>query len=101
VSHTITLHGRGVRFVATEDRTVLESAEDAGVHLPAGCRTGACLNCAARLHEGRISMPPGTALQPEHLEQRVFLPCCAVPRSDCVIEVGRALGVLDVAPWTD
>lgn len=86
---------------ADEQQTLLDSAESHGVRLPHGCRTGACLNCAARLVEGRVSMPPGTALTEAHLADRVFLPCCSVPRSDCRVEVGLALGVLDVPPWTD
>ncbi len=92
--------GQG-QFPATESHTLLSSAEAAGRALPHGCRTGACLNCAARLVDGRISMPPGTALTEAHLADHIILPCVAVPRSDCEIEVGQLLGVLAVAPWTD
>jgi ferredoxin len=95
----VEVRNRGVTYEAPEGRTFLESAEDGGVRLPFGCRYGACLNCAARLVEGHVSMQPGTALRPEHLEARVFLVCCAEPRSDCVIEVGGAMGVLPVSPW--
>jgi ferredoxin len=90
---------RGVAFVAAPGRTFLEAAEDAGLRLPFGCRYGACLNCAARLLGGRVSMAPGTSLPADQLAERVFLPCVAEPRSACWIEVGDAMGVLDVAPW--
>lgn len=90
---------RGLRFVALPGRSLLEAAEDAGLRLPFGCRYGACLNCAARLHAGRISMAPGTALGADDLAAQVFLPCVSEPRSHCRIEVGDRMGVLDVPPW--
>ena len=95
----IAIANRGVSVEARAGRTFLEAVEDAGLSIPFGCRYGACLNCAARLLKGRVSMQPGTALDEAHLEARVFLPCVSEPRSDCEIEVGVAMGVLDVAPW--
>ncbi len=78
---------------------VLDAALAAGVPMPFGCRYGSCLNCAARLLAGRVSMSPGTAIGPEALADSVFLPCAAEARSDCTIEIGGALGVLPVEPW--
>lgn len=49
---------------------------------------------------GHVAMPPGTALAPEALAARIFLPCVAEARSDCVVEVGERLGLLEVPIWT-
>lgn len=36
----------------SKTKTLLESAEDAGVSIPSSCRSGACFVCAARVKEG-------------------------------------------------
>lgn len=83
------------------DQTVLDACEAAGIRVRSGCRYGACRTCAARLVEGRISMPPGTALTERQLQDRYFLPCVARARTDCVIEVSGSSPLLPTRPWTD
>lgn len=86
---------------ADPEQTVLDALRAAGIRALAGCRYGACRTCAAQLHEGKISMPPGTALLPEHLAEGYFLPCVARARTDCTITVALRRPLLPTLPWTD
>jgi ferredoxin len=99
--HHIHLVGRDQHFDAHEGETLLMAATRAGVPLPNGCRVGACLTCAARLHEGHVALPPGSALTPAHLQQNLVLLCIAEARSDLQLEVGERVGLLPPLPWTD
>lgn len=72
--------------------TVLEAAESAGVGLPFGCRTGACVSCVGRLVEGDVSYDrPPRALKARHGGAGYVLCCIARPRTDCRIAVGAAV----------
>lgn len=95
------IENRGIIVTAEPGQTVLEAMEAAGLRAPSGCRYGACRTCAGRLVEGHLSMPPGTAITDEQLEERYFLACVAVPRTDCRVELGEGRGMLPVLPWTD
>ena len=104
-SYRITLTNReGIGFESNGKATVLEAADAAGVLLPAGCRYGACLHCTARLEEGRVRMPQGTALTRQMMEERLFLPCVARVEGPCQIIVGGAKPLLSahrLKPWSD
>ena len=41
-------------FEAKDDESILQSALNAGLVLPYGCRDGACGTCKGKLIEGRI-----------------------------------------------
>jgi len=74
---------------AGERETVLEAAEAAGVDLPVGCRTGACVTCVGRLVDGTLSHArEPRALERDQLDDGYALLCVAEPRTDCRIEVG-------------
>jgi len=88
MKHRVVLVNRGASFDAEPGRTLLDAAEAAGIALPAGCRHGACLLCAARLKGGRANQPTGTALTPALLQEYVLLPCVATVDGDCWLEVG-------------
>lgn len=97
----LTLANSGRVVQAQPGQTVLGALEAAGLIVRQGCRVGACRTCTARLLDGHISMPPGTALTEAQLQQHYFLPCVAVPRTDCTIELSGREGFLPVLPWTD
>jgi len=101
MAHRITLLPSGKVIPCPDGHTVLQAARATGETLPWGCGVGACRTCAARVHAGRISMPPGTALTDDHLRAHIVLPCVAVPRSDVTLEVGGRVGLLTPLPWTD
>lgn len=95
----------GVTFDVEPGESILDAARRAGQPMIAGCRTGACLTCAARLVHGRVHMPEGTALTAEMVRAHVVLPCVATVSSDVSLVVGRPgkplLHRRLLRPWTD
>jgi len=92
--------GRGASVTA-DDEPVLDAAEESGLSLPFGCRTGACGTCTGRLLDGEVvhERPP-RALKPHHLDDGYVLTCIAVPTGDCTVEVGTDVHHdLLVNPW--
>jgi len=71
-----------------EEETILAGAEARGFRLPVGCRYGGCITCAAKLIEGKVVQPGGTALKRRQVEAGYILLCVARPRQDCTLEVG-------------
>src|SRR5215217_7912052 len=73
-------------FDAPEDRSVLASAEAAGLAWASSCRNGTCRTCLRRLASGdvayRIDWP---GVLPDERDEGWFLPCVAFPRSDLVL----------------
>ncbi len=58
----VSLSKSGRSFSAGPDRSVLEAALDAGLHLPHSCRGGNCGACRARLLRGQVRYPNGPPL---------------------------------------
>ena len=54
MSYSIKLLPSGHVFQAKGSQTILEAAIDAGVHLPYGCRNGACGACKGKVVEGKV-----------------------------------------------
>jgi len=52
--HQVTIRNTGHQFQAQDGSSILQSALDAGLVLPYGCRDGACGTCKGKLIEGRI-----------------------------------------------
>ncbi len=79
----------GHTFTADENRTVLESALDAGLTPPHGCHTGVCGACKSKIINGRVDLGAYAehALPAADREAGKVLLCCARPRSDLLIEV--------------
>ena len=63
--------------------TLLDLAEQAGVTIPSGCRTGNCGTCLVAMHEGQVTyvQTPGTPP-----EGRSCLACIAQPKGDVVLD---------------
>jgi len=66
------------------DSPLLELAEDAGIRIPFGCRSGSCGTCATRVLSGDFSYlhEPGAPVGDGET-----LPCVAVPETDMVLDV--------------
>ena len=63
--------------------TLLNLAEAAGVSPTFGCRSGSCRLCQAVIAEGRVSY-----VEPvDEPESGYVLPCCAIPETDCRLEL--------------
>jgi ferredoxin-NADP reductase len=63
--------------------TLLDLAEQAGVAIASGCRTGNCGTCLLTMHEGAVNyvQTPGTPPEPQ-----TCLACIAQPRGDVVLD---------------
>jgi ferredoxin len=79
------------------DESILDSALDQGVQLPASCYTGQCITCACRLLEGEIEQHE-VALKPEEIAAGFILTCKSYPRSDCVIVTHQEDALLSLLP---
>jgi ferredoxin len=81
----------GFRFDTEAGRTLLQSAEAAGIELPSSCRNGTCRTCLCRLLDGevryRIEWP---GLSREEKAEGWILPCVAEPVGDVWLEVPLA-----------
>ena len=67
--------------------TILETALQAGIEYPHGCRAGNCGGCKSRLHSGEVEMSPYSefALSESEFADGLILACRAVPWSDCEV----------------
>lgn len=63
--------------------TLLDLAEQAGITIASGCRTGNCGTCLVAMPEGDVTyvQPPGSMLEP-----RTCLACVAQPKGDLVLD---------------
>lgn len=82
---TIEQWPRPVRVQA--GRTLLESAMDAGIPYPHGCRSGNCGACKSRLLSGAVEMAPYSdhALSSAERKDGFILACRARPLGDCMV----------------
>jgi ring-1,2-phenylacetyl-CoA epoxidase subunit PaaE len=82
VSVTIDGRQRGFRMMA--GRTILESAEAAGLALPYSCRAGVCSTCRTKVVSGTVAMDRNQALEDWEVQAGFVLCCQARPTSERV-----------------
>jgi CDP-4-dehydro-6-deoxyglucose reductase len=92
MAFTVTLQPSGHSFAAEADTTLLAAALDAGIHLPYGCRNGACGACKAKVVAGSIDHGAAQdhALTVEDRALGLALTCCAKPLTDLTLESREA-----------
>jgi ferredoxin len=78
--------GQSQVIEADANRSILESAELAGLELPFSCRAGVCNTCVGRVQLGQIEQDEVANLPPERLDEGFCLLCVAYPRSQLIIE---------------
>ncbi|KAA3638678.1 MAG: hypothetical protein DWP95_12145 [Proteobacteria bacterium] len=66
---------------AGSEKTLLESAEDAGLILPYSCRAGVCATCRCRLKDGEVDMINNYSLEDWETKSGYILSCQSMPRS--------------------
>jgi ferredoxin len=87
--------GKTQTIEVAEDRTILETARDAGIDLPFSCSAGVCTTCAAQLSEGQVEQTDGMGLSPDLQAEGYALLCIAYPRSHIKLESNKEEVVYD------
>lgn len=73
---TVLMDGRRRSFtMETNDETVLDAAERAGLDLPFSCRAGVCSTCRTKVVSGKVEMAINYALEDWEVEQGYVLAC--------------------------
>lgn len=74
--------GRSLTWQGTEGN-LLDFAEQHGIAVPSGCRSGGCGSCETRVRQGSVdyARAPDYDRQPGHC-----LLCIGTPRTDLVLE---------------
>jgi len=80
----VTIDGRQRAFRMVAGRTILESAEAAGLALPYSCRAGVCSTCRTKVVSGEVAMDRNQALEDWEVHAGFVLCCQARPTSDRV-----------------
>lgn len=98
MSHRVTIEPSGHQFEVEPGNTLLRAALGAGIHLPYGCRNGACGACKGRVVSGEVDRGfySEGALTEADLARGYALFCCARPLSDLVIESREVGAVRDI-----
>ena len=82
----ITFARSGVTAQQSGDKTVLETAEDAGVEIPFDCRAGTCGTCKTRLTSGHVTMESQDALTKTDKKLGLILACQAHAAGDISVD---------------
>lgn len=83
VSYQLALNGNTIK--GDNQSTLLEQAEDSGIKIPAGCRSGVCGACKVTLVSGDMHRTSEIPLTEEEKQTGIILACSCVPESDCEI----------------
>jgi len=89
----------GRTFDVQADEAVLAAGIRQGIGLPYGCKDGACGSCKCKMLSGTVvhREHQSKALSPEEEALGFVLTCCAVPKSDLVLE-SRQVSELGALP---
>jgi ring-1,2-phenylacetyl-CoA epoxidase subunit PaaE len=67
-----------------EDKTILQAALDASIHLPYSCKGGVCASCAGICKSGKVHMTVNDVLTDRDLKEGWILTCTAYPQDENV-----------------
>ncbi len=98
MAYEVTLQPSGHRYTNSADETLLHAALEAGLHLPYGCRNGACGACKCKVVAGGVDHGGAQefALTPAERAAGLALTCCAKPLSDVTLECREAAAENDI-----
>ena len=100
MSHQVTIKNSGHTFEVRPSQTVLQAAIEADIHIPYGCRNGACGSCKAKLVSGKIVHDDyqTSAMSDAELAAGNTLLCCARPQTDVIVECREVGGLTGLKP---
>ena len=100
MSYTIKLLPSGHTFQAKGSQTIVEAAIDAGVHLPYGCRNGACGACKGKIVEGKVHLEDyqSAIISEEEIKNDMTLFCRAMPIENLTIEIKELGSTNNIKP---
>jgi ring-1,2-phenylacetyl-CoA epoxidase subunit PaaE len=76
------MDGRRRSFtMRTNDESILDAADRAGIELPFSCKAGVCATCRTKLVKGKVDLMENSALEDWELEQGFILACQARART--------------------
>lgn len=75
----VIIENTGGRFSVAGDQTILDAAEEAGIHLDHSCRSGNCGTCKMYRVYGDVQMEPGHCLTSVEVDAGYVLTCVARP----------------------
>jgi CDP-4-dehydro-6-deoxyglucose reductase len=95
----VTFQPSGHSFLTDGSDSILQTALDAGLTLPYGCRNGACGACKGKVIDGLVDygVAQDQALSTADRSSGLALFCCAKPLSDIVLEC-REVGTAQDIP---
>jgi CDP-4-dehydro-6-deoxyglucose reductase, E3 len=96
----VTIQNSGHTFEVRLSQTVLQAAIEADIHIPYGCRNGACGSCKAKLVSGKVMHDDyqNSATTEAELAAGNTLLCCARPLEDIVVECREVGGLTGIKP---
>ena len=83
---TLTFARSGVDVEVSDDQSILEAAEEAGIEIPYECRSGICGQCKSKILKGIVAMDSEDALSPTEKADGFILACQSHVRSHVTID---------------
>jgi ferredoxin len=91
MEHTVTVKPSGIKIIASDDESLLDSLQRAGVEIESECGgIGVCGLCRIHMLEGdasEITLEEEDHLSEEMIEAGERLACQAYPQSDLTISI--------------
>ncbi|MGL1921475.1 MAG: MOSC domain-containing protein [Hyphomicrobiales bacterium] len=83
---TLTVNGSEKVIKINSNQTILEAAEQNGIHIENSCRAGICGTCRCKLDRGEVSSLNSMGLSSQDIAQNYILACSSYPTSNIEIE---------------
>lgn len=97
MAHRVVINPSQRVFLVQANETVLDAAIRQGIHMPYGCRNGACGKCAGKLISGKMHYAQAIKALTETEQKLGQVLCCQMlPDSDLEIEVRETGQAADV-----